>query len=246
MVSYARVPDDICLVIPCFNEAARLDMAAFRAGAASSGLTLVFVDDGSTDGTAALIEPHVGERIRLIRLERNRGKGEAVRQGILQTAATPLFDRLAWIGFWDADLSTPLSEVPRFLDYLAFSGRTADAVIGSRVALLGSRIQRRVIRHVTGRTFATAAALLLGIRAYDSQCGAKLLRPAAARAAFADPFLSRWLFDVEILLRIGEDAVVEYPLRQWTHKDGSKLRLLPHVWRTARDLMRLRRHYGRR
>ena len=246
MVSYPRMPDGICLIVPCFNEAARLDMPAFLEAAGEHGLSFVFVDDGSTDGTSALIEPHLCDRIRLIRLDRNAGKAEAVRQGVLQTAATPRFQQLAWIGFWDADLSTPLSEVPRFLEYLAFSGRAADAIIGSRVTLLGSRIQRQALRHVLGRTFATGSALLLGVRAYDSQCGAKLFRPAAARSAFADPFLSRWLFDVELLKRIGEDRVLEYPLGQWTHTPGSKLRVLPHIWRTLRDLVRLRLRYGRR
>jgi hypothetical protein len=111
--------------------------------------------------------------------------------------------------------------------------------------LLGSRITRRARRHALGRTVATCSSVLLGVRAYDSQCGAKLFRPAAARAAFAERFVSHWLFDVEILKRLGEDAVLECPLGQWTHVPGSKVRLIPDGWRTIRDLIRLRRRYGR-
>lgn len=233
----------VCLIVPCFNEARRLDMAAFVAATVSMPLWLVFVDDGSTDGTGDVVEAHAGERVWLIRLERNGGKGEAVRQGMLQAAKLPFYPHLDWIGFWDADLSTPLAELPKFLEFQALTGGPADALFGSRVSRLGSRVRRRPLRHVLGRLFVTVASVLLHTRAYDSQCGAKVFRPAVAARAFGDPFVTRWLFDLEILLRLGDAPVIEYPLRAWQDVAGSKMRITTNAWRTVRDLLRLRVRY---
>jgi dolichyl-phosphate beta-glucosyltransferase len=239
--------DRVCLIVPCFNEARRLDLDRFAAAAASASadVRFVFVDDGSTDGTADLIERRVSDRMTVVRLDRNGGKAEAVRQGMLRAAALPHYAELDWIGFWDADLSTPLEELPRFLQFPAFCGVDVDAVIGSRVMRLGSRVRRRALRHVFGRAFATASSLLLHVQAYDSQCGAKIFRPAAAARAFADPFVTRWIFDLEVLIRLGIAPVLEYPVMTWTDVGGSKFHLLPNVWRTARDLVRLRLAYRR-
>lgn len=235
--------DRVCLIVPCFNEARRLDMEAFVAATASMPLWLVFVDDGSTDDTAGVVEAHVGEAVRLIRLEANGGKGEAVRQGILRAASLPFYPHVDWIGFWDADLSTPLAELPKFFEFHAFTGGPADALFGSRVSRLGSHVRRRPLRHVLGRLFVTVASVLLHTRAYDSQCGAKVFRPAVAARCFHDPFVTRWLFDLEILLRLGDAPVIEYPLRAWHDVAGSKVRILSNLWRTVRDLLRLRVRY---
>ena len=134
-----------------------------------------------------------------------------MRQGILRAAGLPFYGQLDWIGFWDADLSTPLEELPRFLGFPAFCGVGADAVIGSRVMRLGSRVHRNALRHLFGRAFVTVASLLLKVQAYDSQCGAKLFRPAAAARAFAEPFVTRWIFDLEVLLRLGDGMVLDIP-----------------------------------
>lgn len=235
--------EHVCLIVPCFNEARRLDMASFAAAAASLPLWLVFVDDGSTDDIARVVQAHAGDRIRLVRLEQNSGKAEAVRQGILRAEALPFYPQLDWIGFWDADLSTPLAELPKFFEFQDLSGGPMDAVIGSRVSRLGSRIRRRPLRHVLGRLFVTASSLLLHTQAYDSQCGAKVFRPAVAARCFRDPFVTRWLFDLEVLLRLDSARVLEYPLREWRDVAGSKMRILPNAWRTVRDLLRLRARY---
>ena len=237
---------NVCLIVPCFNEAHRLDLPAFEKATATPGLWIVFVDDGSTDGTAALVRGHCSERIYLVQLERNSGKAEAVRQGMLRAATLPFFAGLDWIGYWDADLSTPVWEIPNFLRYQAFCGVDADAIIGSRVARLGSDIRRSLLRHAVSRVFVTVASLWLGIKAYDSQCGAKLIRPTLVTRCFGDPFVTRWLFDIEILLRLGEASVLEYPLKSWHDVGGSKLKLLPSLWRTPRDLFRVKRTYGRK
>ena len=110
----------------------------------------VFVDGGSTDGTSDAVRPHTSDRIWLISLDRNAGKAEAVRQGVLRAEALPFYAQLDWIGFWDADLSTPLTELPKFFEYLALCDAPMDAVIGSRIPRLGSQVRRRAARRVLG------------------------------------------------------------------------------------------------
>lgn len=238
--------ENICLIVPCYNEAARLDLARFEAAVDAYGLHVVFVDDGSTDGTATLIREHSSDRIRLIELGRNGGKAEAVREGMIKATAFPFYHQLDWIGFWDADLATPLAELPRFLTFQSLFGIKADAIFGSRVSRLGSRIRRKALRHLLGRVFVTVTSALLGTRAYDSQCGAKIFRPGVVRRCFEERFVTRWLFDLEILLRLGDAVVLEYPLAEWADVGGSKLKILPNVWHTARDLLRLKVKYRSR
>ena len=206
----------------------------------------VFVDGGSTDGTSDAVRPHTSDRIWLISLDRNAGKAEAVRQGVLRAEALPFYAQLDWIGFWDADLSTPLTELPKFFEYLTLCGAPMDAVIGSRIPRLGSQVRRRAACRVLGRLFVTVASILLKVRVYDSQCGAKVIRTAAAASCFRDPFITRWLFDLEILLRLRNRALLEFPLRAWQDVPGGKMKVLLNVWPTIRDLLRLRAAYRRR
>jgi len=235
--------ENVCLIVPCYNEAARLDLPAFETAAAASGLRVVFVNDGSTDGTADLIRRHTSDRLWLIDLDRNVGKAEAVRAGMIRAAGLPFYGQLDWIGFWDADLATPLAELPRFIAFQSLVGVSADAIFGSRVSRLGSRIRRKALRHVLGRLFVTVTSTVLGTAAYDSQCGAKIFRPAIVGRAFGEPFITRWLFDLEILLRLGDTPVLEYPLTDWEDVGGSKMKILPNLWRTFRDVWRMRAKY---
>jgi glycosyltransferase involved in cell wall biosynthesis len=221
------------VVVPCYNEAARLDQEAFLSLAdARPSLRLLFVNDGSTDGTLQVLremEARRPERVGALSLAANAGKAEAVRQG-LRAALAGAADV---VGYVDADLSTPAAEVLRLLSIM--DERPSAVVMGARVALLGSDIRRTVARHYTGRVFASVASLLLGVRVYDTQCGAKLFRRAPAlTAALEAPFLSRWAFDVELLGRLMTGApgvspiaaadLLEVPLRAWRDVPGSKLR----------------------
>jgi dolichyl-phosphate beta-glucosyltransferase len=243
---------DVCLVVPCFNEAARLPAAAFLAHLDADARTrILFVDDGSRDGTAARLQALAAERpgqVAVLTLAENRGKAEAVRQGVLHAIASPA---VAYVGYWDADLATPLSELGPMRDALEAQ---ADAMmaLGSRWRRLGSDIQRRAVRHLLGRVFATAASLVLDLPVYDSQCGAKLFRAGAARALFADPFVTRWLFDVELLARRrtlpGAGArgagAIEVPLTRWRDVGGSRLGW-SQMLATPVGLWRIYRRYGR-
>jgi hypothetical protein len=139
------------------------------------------------------------------------------------------------VGYWDADLATPLDAIPQLCNVLHERPELA-LVMGSRVALLGRQIRRSPWRHFIGRTFATAASLVLGLPVYDTQCGAKLFRYSPAVAALLEsPFRSRWVFDVEILARIvaatrssgsrpAHELIYEVPLDRWQDVRGSRLR----------------------
>lgn len=222
----------VMIVVPCYDEASRLDPSRFREFAdATPGVRFLFVDDGSTDGTGEILQGlHESDprAFSVLRLPSNRGKGEAVRSGLLQA-----FDSGAtYVGFWDADLATPLGALPAFTSLLD-ERPELDIVMGSRVRLLGRRIERRAARHYTGRVFATLVSWLLNAPVYDTQCGAKLFRGTPEmRALFMEPFITRWLFDVEILARFGgmrgrriEDGVYELPLTEWRDVAGSKVAL---------------------
>ncbi len=248
---YCRAIGSIAIAIPCFNEAERLDLPAFEAAIeARREWSFVFVDDGSTDGTGALLERLRGldpDRVTVVGLARNVGKGEAVRQGL----RAALESGAELVAYADADLSTPLDEVARLLDRLAAdAGLTA--VLGSRFRRLGADIRRSEWRHYLGRVYATLASLALGVGIYDTQCGAKAFRatPTLERA-LAVPFEERWAFDVELLSRLtrggGENAwssIVEEPLLRWHAEDGSKLRSGAAV-RAAAELLRIGRRHRR-
>lgn len=239
----------VTIVVPCFNEEHRLMPGEFlKATSAHLWLHLLFVDDGSTDGTTALLRrlcQEDPEQISWLPLERNVGKAEAVRQGLL----TAVGSGAEIVGYWDADLSASLVEVERLVTELRCRG--AAMVLGSRVKLLGRRITRRPVRHYLGRIFATLASLALDLPVYDTQCGAKLFRnDPILGEILSEPFISRWVFDVEMIgryklyalahpaeLDIGR-AVIEYPLEEWTFSEGSRLTLADCV-QAAADLARI-------
>lgn len=219
------------VVVPCYDEAARLRDEHVDELLALTGAAVLFVDDGSNDATPerlAAIQHRHPDRVCIERLPMNHGKAEAVRHGLLAA-----LDRGApVVAYYDADFATPPSELARLLTTLR--ERDVDAVLGSRVALLGTRIDRSAVRHYLGRVFATAASLAIGLTAYDTQCGAKVFRSTPAlRAALDRPFVARWAFDVELLARLhrgagqldglGSDRLLELPLHSWHEVPGSKM-----------------------
>ena len=245
----------LTLVVPCYNEALRLDREAFVQALTTMGwLNLCFVDDGSTDGTGALLREMQAvhpSRIEVVTLSQNSGKAEAVRQGLLRAMA-----RSPEVGFWDADLAAPLDEVLPLREVLAQTP-SAEWVWGIRLRALGRVVERRALRHYLGRLFATAASLLLDVPSYDTQCGAKLFRSGPLlREVLSEPFRSRWIFDVELLTRAlalregsGQPAgatalVYEQPLTVWTHRAGSKVRPTDFL-RALRELLVVRRARAR-
>lgn len=250
----ASMPNTV-IVIPCWNEERRLPVANLRAWLASEpDVGFVFVDDGSTDGTREQLrslEKAFPERVQVLCLDENGGKAEAVRRGVLEAlGGEPRF-----VGYWDADLATPLDVIPEFRRVLE-TRPACEIVMGARVRLLGRGIERSTLRHYLGRLSATWIALALGLQVYDTQCGAKLFRNGPhLLELFRDPFLSTWIFDVEILARRiaqgraggrppAREVVYEYPIPEWTDVSGSKLRPSAYL-RAAVDLLRIRRSYLR-
>src|SRR5262245_56197012 len=220
------------IVVPCFNEEKRLDVASFRDFSdRSHSITFLCVNDGSTVKTLQLLQSLQAadpNKVSVLSLPQNQGKAEAVRRGVL----TAIESQPDYVGFWDADLATPLRAIAQFVD-LAESRPDLELIIGSRVKLLGRNIERRRSRHYLGRVFATAVSTILGLEVYDTQCGAKLFRTTPFLGAlFEQPFLSPWIFDVEILARLikarrgtelpqPEQTIYELPLTEWKDIPGS-------------------------
>jgi glycosyltransferase involved in cell wall biosynthesis len=240
----------LTLVVPCYNEEKRLDADAFRnASVEGHAIRFLFVNDGSRDGTLSLLESlreSDPARFAILNLDRNRGKAEAVRRGFLAAMEQPP----AYLGFWDADLATPLSELAGFLAILE-ARPEIEIVIGARVRLLGRQISRRPSRHYFGRVGATLISSTLGLAVYDTQCGAKVFRVTdTLRSVFANPFLSRWIFDVEIIARYVERlgrnataaAMYELPVQRWHDVTGSKVKSHDFL-RALHDLWKIRREY---
>jgi dolichyl-phosphate beta-glucosyltransferase len=222
------------IVIPCYNEERRLSGPRFLRFVQDDPQTeLLFVNDGSRDGTNFVLErlqQQAGGRIHVIDLPDHSGKAEAVRTGMqaaLKTGAS-------CVGYWDADLATPLESIADFRQRL-IDHPHVQLVIGSRLRLLGHHIEQPRWQSRLASLLAAAASMILRTRVQDPLCGAKLLRAStAADALLSQPFCSRWLFDVELLARLkqqaeinGEsflDVVFEEPLPVWREIDGSKRR----------------------
>ena len=242
---------DFCLVIPCYNEELRLDEAAFeRFLAATPGACLCLVNDGSSDGTGALLEEMAQrhpERVLVLNLPVNVGKAEAVRSGMLRAYA---WKRCGYLGYWDADLATPLEEAST-MHRLAIGRPDVRIVLGLRLNRLGASVYVTPQRHYPGRLFATCASAVLGLPVYDTQCGAKLVEASMVPQLFGEPFISRWIFDVELLARlrnlIGVEAMrsaaVEMPLQTWHGVSGSKVRLMAML-RAPLELLAIARRYN--
>ncbi len=230
---------DTLIVVPCYNEANRLPSNAFQQFANTHPqYHFLFVNDGSTDHTLSHLQTLAQsnpDQLALLTLPKNKGKAIAVQQGFQNAQAKPY----QYIGFWDADLATPLDQLPLLREKFD-ERKQLKMVFGSRVNLLGRKIHRTFFRHYLGRIFATAASITLGLPIYDTQCGAKLFKAdLTLQKIFKDPFISKWCFDVEILARyltiirnpnknLGPidptDHIFEFPLHAWQDVKGSKMR----------------------
>lgn len=236
----------IIIVIPCFNEETRLPVQDYRRFLFTGTADLYFVNDGSTDQTSRILlelKNEFSAKVQILELPKNVGKAEAVRRGIL---AIDVVEKRDIIGFIDADLSTPFEEIEHFIS--EFNDTRIQFVFGSRISRIGASIKRFHHRHYFGRIVATIVSLYLGIPIYDSQCGAKFFHAGLARKLFLDPFVSRWLFDVEIFRRFSSlnmrvtECSLELPLHTWIEKGGSKINLKDYL-NLPFEFYKILRHY---
>jgi len=239
------------IVIPCYQEASRLQPECFSRFLESwQDVGFIFVNDNSTDLTGTKINELANlypDRIASLHNTVNLGKAGSVRRGVLAAQG------YEYIGYWDADLSTPLELIPQFVSVL--EQRKACLVMGSRIRIAGHEVKRKAWRHYPGRIFAALASIIINEDIYDTQCGAKLFTADVAQQCFTEPFLSRWCFDVELIIRVidsyqltdintSRSRLIELPLTHWADTTDTRLRPFD-VLRMARDLWRIRRHYRR-
>lgn len=232
----------VSIVIPAFNEAGRIteSLRAIARYAATTPmrLELLVIDDGSTDGTATVARKNLPRaanlQSRVIRYERNRGKGFAVRHGLL-AASAPI------AVFSDADLSTPITELPKVLADIT-AGR-ADVTFGSRAidrSLIGVHQPKR--RELGGRVFNLVLRLATGLPFWDTQCGFKAFRMNVCRPLIEAGSIDGFGFDVELLYEAHRAGLRmrEIPVR-WDHRDGSKVHFLRHGVRMLGDVFTVRK-----
>jgi dolichyl-phosphate beta-glucosyltransferase len=232
---------DLSIVIPAYNEESRIAPTIREAVTHFRGchrdVEVLVVDDGSRDGTSAVVRG-LGEEfseVRLIRLAANHGKGYAVRTGVVNAVGRMVL-------FADADGATPFAELER-LEIALESG--ADIAIGSRaIRAEGVRVHAKRYRHVIGRTFHRMVEFLADAGVQDTQCGFKLFRSTVAHDLFSRMRMDGFSFDVELLMMAKRRGyrVAEIPVN-WTHQPGSKVNLTWDSIRMAADLFRIRRHY---
>jgi dolichyl-phosphate beta-glucosyltransferase len=228
----------LSLIIPAYNEEQRfgpqLGQVLEYLRARYPDFELIIVDDGSRDGTADVVRAAIADepRAKLLSYQPNRGKGYAIRQGVAASIGEAVI-------FTDADLSTPLDEIPHALEQL----KAAPIVIGSRdLPTSDVRVKQSFFRRFASEFFRWARHLMVGLQTIaDTQCGFKAYRGPIARQLYEHAFVDRFMFDIEILY-LAERAglkIVEMPVR-WTDVAGSKVRFWEGLVNMVRDLWRIR------
>tara|TARA_R110002049_G_scaffold183679_8_gene351679 strand:- start:9767 stop:10918 length:1152 start_codon:yes stop_codon:yes gene_type:complete len=224
------------VVIPCYNEEERLFSKEFTDYIdKNSGYHLCFVNDGSKDKTLEVLHQLRKGRedfITVYDCEKNGGKAEAVRQGMLHMAKHADLD---YIGFLDADLSTDLSDFDDLVSTIENSNYKI--VSGSRISRMGANITKESARKVISLSINYVIRKILKMDFKDTQCGAKIFHKDVIDISFGEKFVTQWIFDVEIFRRItlhfglekAKQILCEQPLKRWIHADGSKLSMKDSV-----------------
>ncbi|WP_299319904.1 response regulator [uncultured Maribacter sp.] len=239
----------IGVVIPCYNEEERLLSEEFKQFAHKNlGYHLCFVNDGSTDNTLSVLrklKEDSPDNISIYNCKHNGGKAEAVRQGILHLVKDQQLD---YIGFLDADLSTDFRDFDDLVKTIEISD--FKIVSGSRIARMGANITKESARKLISMSINLIIQTILGMPFKDTQCGAKVMDREIASKMFSKKFVTKWLFDVELFMRMkkyfGKIAVksmiCEQPLKRWIHADGSKLSMKDSV-KIVGQLAKIAVHY---
>ncbi len=217
------------IIIPCYNEANRLKINEFQAFLnATNNYQLCFVNDGSADDTAKILKAFAAKnpnKVLFLDLSANVGKAEATRMGVYHLAQMTLVQT---IGFLDADLATGFEDYTRLAETLN-DNISLKMVIGSR-KLDKENINRTAFRSFASNCFGSISSSITKLQIADTQCGAKVFDKETAIKIFKEDFISRWLFDLELLVRTrklyGESAaekILEVALNEWEEVEGSKI-----------------------
>lgn len=235
----------LAIVVPCYNESKRLPAGEFKRFLQGyPQAAICFVNDASTDQTAEVLkglQAQFETQVSILRHPENKGKAEAVRTGVLYCKQHKIAPVLAYL---DADLATSLEECYSYLPYL----EEKDFVFASRILKVGSVVERKFSRFLVGRVIATAISNTLQIKVYDTQCGCKVFKASLAPLLFEKPFVSTWLFDVELFSRLlvhfgpeeGIKRMEEIPVKRWVDRGASKVKL-SYFFRLWQDLYRIRK-----
>lgn len=234
------------IVVPCYNEENRLPIRSFMDFARSHpDVLLCFVNDGSRDQTLSVLMGMMFQQpsnIAVLSLQANSGKAEAVRQGMLYVKDHFPVNSL---GFLDADLATRPEE---WYDMACYQQKHPEfsTITGSRISRLGAAIRRTDNRFFASKVMNFFIQRIIGASIRDSQCGAKIFDRELIPVLFGESFISSWLFDIELFLRIRKHygkallakTVLEFPLLSWSEVGESKLRLR-HQLRLPVQLLRI-------
>lgn len=236
------------ILIPCYNEASRLPVDSFTVFLENTGgVTIIFINDGSKDDTLKvlnLIQLKFPDKVLVLDLVNNKGKAQAINDGVKYAVNTSKDNVFAYL---DADLATSLEECFSYRKYI-LDGKKF--VFASRILKIGSIVERKYHRFLFGRIIATFISNILQIKVYDTQCGCKVFDREIAELAFNKPFISKWLFDVEIFSRIlkhyGKENALGYmeeiPVKKWVDRGDSKVKL-SYFFRLWIDLIKIRNEH---
>lgn len=237
------------VIIPCYNEEKRLKTEVYLECLKKlPNISILFVNDGSKDRTLDVLNnlaAQLPNQISVLTVAKNAGKANAIYEG----ANEALKKNPEYIGYIDADLAVSLEAFHELLEVAKTQQKSF--VFGSRWKRIGSKIDRKLSRHLIGRVFATIASNLLNLDVYDTQCGAKVMDVKTAQHVFVKPFNVNWVFDVEIFFRLlqifpksqFETHVVEFPLKEWHDVEGSKVKI-SHSINILKDFLVLKKVYG--
>ncbi|GMN06819.1 hypothetical protein MTsPCn5_22080 [Croceitalea sp. MTPC5] len=219
------------IIVPCYNEAERLPKVRFLNFLKQNpDAKVLFVNDASTDNTLTVlesIEKQYPDQISILSNTHNMGKAESVRNGVLKVIQTTVDITIAYL---DADLATSLEECYSYQKYVK---QGKQFVFASRILKIGSIVERKFSRFLAGRIIATFISSILDLKVYDTQCGCKVFNTEVAKIAFKNPFISKWLFDVELFSRLlkhyGKSNAMafmeEVPVKEWIDQGESKVKL---------------------
>tara|TARA_B110001450_G_scaffold226682_1_gene225575 strand:- start:3566 stop:4300 length:735 start_codon:yes stop_codon:yes gene_type:complete len=225
------------IIIPCFNEANRLNINAFRKCLLTyEDFQLCFVNDGSTDDTLDILskfQKEFDESVTVIDVKKNKGKAAAIRAG---SRFLYSLKKIKYVGYLDADLSTDFEDFNDLIENLKLDKKLI-MVFGSRDSDNNHNIKRNKLRNFFSRIISGFTRMVLKLPIKDTQCGAKVFRVKYIPIMYNSKFKSKWLFDIEIFLRLKlhfknkkiMNYIKEHPLKNWSHVDDSKLVLKDSV-----------------